>query len=137
VIVDDRGEIICYYFPDGHKVHDIRRMPNGNFLLLSSENRVIDGWYTSETEAMAPRATANVIGDVIIEMTQDGEVLREWKLHDILDPYRIAYQSLRKNFWSGHYGDFIEGPVNDNRTSPFDERMALEDSYTRAVEYSV
>ena len=279
VIVDDLGEIIWYYFPDGHKVHDIRRMPNGNFiyeiwpgtggmveidmlgnvirrwhftgtaqdiaegsipvetdtfhhdfvqlpngnfLLLSSENRVVEDWYTSETEAMAPRAQANVIGDVIIEMTQEGDILREWKLHDILDPYRIAYQSLRKNFWSGHYGDFIEGEVNDwthgnaiiyeeddnafvmsvpyqdavikisldsgelvwilgnhdnwrepwseklltpvgdvewsykhhavshtengtyllydngvARASPFEEKMPLEDSYTRAVEYSV
>jgi len=32
IIVDDEGEIIWYYFPDGHKVHDIRRMPNGNFI---------------------------------------------------------------------------------------------------------
>jgi arylsulfate sulfotransferase len=279
IIVDDEGEIIWYYFPDGHKVHDIRRMPNGNFiyeiwpgtggmveidmlgniqrrwhftgtakniaegsipvetdtfhhdfveipngnvLLLSSENRIIDDWYTSETEAMAPRASENVIGDVIIEMTLEGDVLREWKLHDILDPYRIAYQSLRKNFWSGHYGDVVEGEVSDwthgnaiiyeehdnsfvmslpyqdavikismdtgelvwilgnhdnwrdpwkdklltpvgdvewsykhhavshtengtyllydngvARSSPFDDKMPLEDSYTRAVEYSV
>jgi hypothetical protein len=93
--------------------HDFIEMPNGNYLLLSTENRLIDNWYTSETEAMAPRAPANVIGDVVIEMTPAGDVLREWKLHDILDPYRIAYQSLRKNFWSGHYGDVVEGEVND------------------------
>jgi len=170
VIVNDLGEVIWYYLPEGHRVHDIRRMPdghfiyeiwpgtggmveidmlgnvlrrwhftgtavdpaegsipvatdtfhhdfaelpNGNILLLSSENRVIDNWYTSETEAMAPRASENVIGDVIIEMTMDGEVLREWKLHDILDPYRIAYNSLRKNFWNVHYDGVVEGPVSD------------------------
>lgn len=170
IIVNDLGEIIWYYLPSDHKVHDIRRMPNGNFiyeiwpgtggmveidmlgnilrrwhftgtakdvaegsipvatdsfhhdfvqlpngnfLLLSSENRVIDNWYTSETDAMAPRAPANVIGDVIIEITQEGEVLREWKLHDILDPYRIAYNSLRKNFWDTHYDGVVEGPVSD------------------------
>lgn len=279
VIVDDEGEIIWYYLPEGHKVHDIRRIPNGNFLyeiwpgtggkveidmlgnilrrwhftgtakdpaegsipvetdsyhhdftelpngnilLLSSENRVIDDWYTSETEAMAPRAPANVVGDVIIEMTMDGDVLREWKLHDILDPYRIGYNSLRQDFWRRHYEGVVEGEVhdwthgnaiiyddNDNsfimslpyqdavikvsldsgeliwilgshdnwrepwsdklltpvgdvewsykhhaishtengtyllfdngvaRSSPFDEGMALEDSYSRAVEYEV
>ena len=279
VIVDNAGEIVWYYLPDGHKVHEIRPtahgtytyeiwpgsggmveidvlgnvlrrwhftgtaqdiaegsipvetdtihhdyvdLPNGNMLVLSSENRVIEDWYTSETEAMAPRAAANVIGDVIIEMTKEGEVLREWKLHDILDPYRIAYNSMRRDFWSGHYGDFVEGPVHDwthgnaiiyeeadnsfvislpyqdavikismdtgelvwilgnhdnwrepwkeklltpvgdvdwsykhhavshtengtyllydngvGRTSPFDPGMALEESYTRAVEYSV
>jgi len=170
VIVNDLGEVIWYYLPEGHKVHDIRRMPSGNFiyeiwpgtggmveidmlgnvlrrwhftgtakdvaegsipvatdsfhhdfaelpngniLLLSTENRVIDDWYTSETEAMAPRAPANVVGDVIIEMTMAGEVLREWKLHDILDPYRIAYNSLRKNFWNVHYAGVVEGEVND------------------------
>ena len=170
IIVDDEGEIIWYYLPGVHKVHDIRRMPNGhfiyevwpgtdgmveidmlgniirrwhftgtakdvaegsipvetdsfhhdfvelpngNFLLLSTENRIIDGWYTSETEAMAPRASANVVGDVVIEMTQTGEVLREWKLHDILDPYRIAYRSLRQDFWRRHYDGVVDGAVHD------------------------
>ena len=279
IIVNAAGEIIWYYLPGVHKVHDIRRMangnfiyevwpgtdgmieidmlgniiqrwhftgtakniaegsiavdtgsfhhdfvtlPNGNFLLLSTESRVIDGWYTSETESMAPRAPANVIGDVIIEMTPAGEVLREWKLHDIIDPYRIGYRSLRQDFWRRHYEGVVEGSVHDwthgnaiiyeeddnafvmsvpyqdavikvsmdtgelvwilgnhdnwrepwseklltpvgdvgwsykhhaishtengtyllydnglLRTAPFEEGMALEDSYTRAVEYSV
>ena len=170
VIVDSNGEIIWSYLPEGHRVHDIRRLangnfayevwpgtagmieidmlgniirrwhftgtaqdiaegsipvatdtfhhdyvelPSGNFLLLSSENRVIEDWPTSETDADAPKAAANVIGDVIIEMTPAGEVLREWKLHDIMDPYRIGYNSLRADFWSGHYGDFIDGVVHD------------------------
>lgn len=170
VIVDSNGEIIWYYLPEGHRVHDIRRLengnfayevwpgtaglieidmlgnivrrwhftgtatdiaegsiavetdtvhhdyvelPNGNFLLLSSENRVVENWPTNETDADAPKATANVIGDVIIEMTKSGEVLREWKLHDILDPYRIGYNSLREDFWSGHYGGVIDGAVHD------------------------
>ena len=279
VIVNDLGEIIWYYLPEGHKVHEVRRMPNGNymyevwpgtagmieidvlgnvvrrwhftgtaidvaegsipvatdsihhdyvelpngnFLVMSTENRVVEDWYTSETEAMAPRADENVIGDVIVEMTQAGEVVREWKLHDLLDPYRIGYRSLRKDFWRRHYDGVVEGEVSDwthgnaiiyeeednsfvmsmpyqdavvkismdsgelvwilgnhdnwrdpwkdklltpvgdvewaykhhavshtengtyllydngvARTTPFDEGMALEDSYTRAVEYSV
>jgi arylsulfate sulfotransferase len=279
VIVNDLGEVIWYYLPEGHKVHEVRRMPNGNymyevwpgtagmieidvlgnvvrrwhftgtaidvaegsipvatdsihhdyvelpnsnFLVMSTENRVVEDWYTSETEAMAPRADENVIGDVIIEMTQAGEVVREWKLHDLLDPYRIGYRSLRKDFWRRHYNGVVEGEVSDwthgnaiiyeeednsfvmslpyqdavikismdsgelvwilgnhdnwrepwkdklltpvgdvewaykhhavshtengtyllydngvARTTPFDEGMALEDSYTRAVEYSV
>ena len=113
VIVDNAGEIIWYYLPEGHKVHEIRPtahgtysyeiwpgtggmveidvlgnvlrrwhftgtaqdiaegsipvetdsihhdyvdLPNGNMLLLSTENRVVENWYSSETEAMAPRA---------------------------------------------------------------------------------
>ena len=162
VIVDDQGEFIWYYIPDGHRVHDVRRLkngnmaytvlpghnqlieidmlgnvqrkfhmtgiaeepiggsisvetdslhhdyvelPNGNLLLLSSESRVIEDWYTSETDPNAPRSPANVIGDVIVEVTQNGEIINEWKLLDILDPYRIAYNSTAENFWRNHYGE--------------------------------
>ena len=31
IIVDDAGEIIWYYLPGVHRVHDIRRLSNGNF----------------------------------------------------------------------------------------------------------
>lgn len=170
VVVDEDGEIVWYYFPDDHKIHDVRRMPNGNFvyeiwpgtgglveidvlgnivrrwhftgtaqnpaegsipvetgsfhhdfttmpngnmLVLSNENRVIEDWYTSETDADAPRKTANVLGDVIVEMTPEGKILNEWKLHDILDPYRIGYSSLGTGFWRGHYGEILDGPAYD------------------------
>ena len=170
IIVNDNGDIIWYYLPGVHRVHDIRRLengnfiyevwpgtdgmieidmlgnivrrwhftgtakevaegsipvetdsfhhdfvelPNGNFLLMSSENRVIADWLTSETDPGARRAPANVIGDVIIEMTQAGDVLREWKLHDILDPYRIGYNSLRETFWANHYRSVVDGVVHD------------------------
>jgi len=170
IIVDDDGEIIWYYLPGVHRVHDIRRLrngnlvytvwpgtgglveidmlgniqrrwhfagtaknpaagsipvetdsihhdyavlPNGNFLLMSSEHRVIEDWYTSETDPDAPRAPANVIGDLIVESTPEGEIVNEWSLFDILDPYRIAYNSLRENFWEGHYAEMVGGPVHD------------------------
>jgi arylsulfate sulfotransferase len=147
IIVDEAGEIIWYYLPGIHRVHDIRRlengnfayevwpgtdgmleidmlgnivnqwqfagtvkevhegsipvatdtfhhdyveMPNGNFLLMSSENRVIDDW-PANYEMDGQTEQANVIGDVIIEMTRSGDVIREWKLHDIIDPYRLGY----------------------------------------------
>ena len=170
VIVNNLGEVIWYYLPEDHKIHDVRQMPDGNFiyeiwpgtggmveidvlgnilrrwhftgtatniaegsipvetgsfhhdftslpngniLLLSNENRVMENWYTSETDADAARATANVLGDVIIEMNLDGDVLREWKLHDILDPYRIGYSSLGTGFWRAHYEEKLGGPARD------------------------
>ncbi len=170
IIVDDEGHIIWYYLPGVHKVHDIRRlsngnliyevwpgtdgmveidllgnierrwhftgtaknpapdsipvetdsfhhdfieMPSGNFLLLSSEVREIENWYTSETDADAPRATANVVGDVIVELTPEGEILNEWSVFDIIDPYRIAYNSLREDFWRRHYDGVVDGVVHD------------------------
>ncbi len=162
VVVDDQGEFIWYFIPDGHRVHDVRRLnngnfaytvlpghnqlieidmlgniqrrfhmtgvaneliegsiavetdslhhdyvelPNGNLLLMSSESRVIEDWLSSETDPEAPRAPANVIGDVIVEVTQNGEIVNEWKLFDILDPYRIGYNSTSENFWRNHYGE--------------------------------
>ena len=170
VAVDADGEIVWYYLPDGHKIHDVRRMPsgnfiyeiwpgtgglveidvlgnvirrwhftgtaqdpaegsipvqtgsfhhdftplpNGNFLVLSNENRVIEDWYTSDTDADAPRKTANVLGCTIAEMTLEGEVVNEWKLHDILDPWRIGYGSLGTGFWRNHYGPILDGPAYD------------------------
>jgi len=170
IVVNDAGEIIWYYLPGVHRVHDVRRMsngnlvytvwpgtdglveidmlgniqrrwhftgtaknpaagsipvetdsihhdyavlPSGNFLAMSSEHRVIEDWYTSETDPAAPKGSANVIGDLIVEMTPGGEIVNEWSMFDILDPYRIAYNSLRENFWEGHYAEMIGGPVHD------------------------
>ena len=93
--------------------HDYAVLPNGNSLVLSSEHRVIEDWYTSEDDPDAPRAAADVIGDVIVEMTPGGEIVNEWNLFEILDPYRIAYNSLRENFWRGHYEEMIGRPVHD------------------------
>ena len=169
IIVDDAGEIIWYYLPDIHRVHDIRRLengnfayevwpgtdgmleidmlgnvlnhwqfsgtvkevhegsipvatdtfhhdyvelPTGNFLLMSSENRVIDDW-PANYELDGQTEQANVIGDVIIEMTRAGDVIREWKLHDILDPYRLGYNSRREDYWANHYDGVIDGIVFD------------------------
>ena len=93
--------------------HDFAELPNGNFLLLSSEHRVIEDWYTSETDPDAPRADANVIGDLVVEFTPEGEVVNSWSLFDILDVNRIGYNSLREDFWANHYDGVVEGVVYD------------------------
>ena len=170
MIVDGEGETLWYYLPGDHRVHDIKRLkngnfiyevwpgtagmieidllgnivrrwhftgtakdpaegsipvesdalhhdmvelPNGNLLVMSTEARVYDDWYTSSTDADGPRQSANLIGDEIIEMTFDGEILNEWKLLDIIDPYRIGHGSMREDFWANHYDGVVEGTVYD------------------------
>jgi arylsulfate sulfotransferase len=171
VIVDNEGETIWYYQPEGHLLHDIKRIsngnflyeiwpgtggmveidllgnivnrwhftgtakdpapgsiavesdsihhdmieiPNGNFLVMSSEVRAYDNWYTSTRDANAPRQDgAQLVGDVIIEITRDGEVVNEWKLLDLIDPYRITHGSLREDYWANHYEGRYEGIVYD------------------------
>ena len=170
IILNDEGETLWYYLPEGHRIHDIKRLqngnflyeiwpgtggmveidllgnvirrwhftgtaknpvqgsipvesdafhhdmielPNGNLLVMSTEAREFEDWYSSSTDADAPRQMANLIGDVIIEMTMEGEVVNEWKLLDLIDPYRIGHGSMRADFWAPHYDGVVEGAVYD------------------------
>ncbi len=78
--------------------HAFQALPNGHFLVLSAETRPFAGWHGSTTDASAPRETATLVGDVIAEVTRAGELVREWRLFDMLDPYRISHGS-RSNYW--------------------------------------
>ena len=76
--------------------HEMVVLPNGNMLFLSMENRVIENWPASYEQEGETR-TANVVGDIVVEMTPAGEIVNEWPFHDFLDPYRIGWNSLREN----------------------------------------
>ncbi len=78
--------------------HTINVFAGGNLLLLGMEIREIPDWPGSETDADAPRETAKVVGDVVLEVAPDGAVLERWKMLDMLDPYRICYGS-RARYW--------------------------------------
>lgn len=73
--------------------HRTNIMPNGNFLLLSAEERVFEDWPLRDDIANSPRGAAKVIGDVVLEITQSGQIVNQWKMFDILDPYRLCYGS--------------------------------------------
>ena len=93
--------------------HEVYEMPSGNFLALSTELRQLDDYPSSETDSAAPRETAHVVGGVIVEFTPAGQVVREVKLFDVLDPYRIGYDSLGTTFWRETYGEVVEGDTRD------------------------
>ena len=78
--------------------HEIDELPNGNLLVMGTEMREFDNWYTSETDPEAPRERQNVMGDVVIEFTRKGEVVWQWKALDHLDPYRIGYETFTQ-YW--------------------------------------
>ncbi len=71
--------------------HDADRLPNGNILALSTEQRILDNYYTDSFDAEAPRATQPVMGDLVIEFNQAGEILWSWNAFEYMDPYRIGY----------------------------------------------
>ena len=78
--------------------HAITELPWGNLVVLGSEIRQIEGYYTSETDPHAPRKTQEVMGDEIIEFRRDGEVVWRWNAFEHLDPYRIGYETFTQ-YW--------------------------------------
>ena len=78
--------------------HDVSLLPNGNRLVLSTEVREFDNYYTSETDPHAPRKRQQVVGDVVLEFTPEGEVLHTWKAFDHLPVMRIGYETFSQ-YW--------------------------------------
>ena len=122
--------------------HDHQVLENGNFLMLSTEVRNFEDYHSSETDLDAPRETSQVIGDVIVEFKPDGTKVREFKVFDILDPYRIGYGSLGTGFYAEAYKDVLEKPAKDwaHTNSIFydaaDDAVVLS-SYNQDVVYKI
>ena len=79
--------------------HSFQEYPNGDLLVLSTEIRVLPGYYTSEVKENATRASVQVVGDVVIRMNRQGEILWAWKAFDHLDPYQIGYLTF-SSYWA-------------------------------------
>ncbi len=85
--------------------HGVNLGPDGNMLLLSMEIREFDDWPGSTTDRNAPRERAKVVGDIVMEVRPDGSKANEWRLLDMLDPYRITYGSRAKYWVQRGYAD--------------------------------
>ena len=92
--------------------HEILRMASGNFLVLSTELRVVDNFPTDLKDPGSPREKANIIGDVVVEFQPDGAVVNRWNLLDLLDPDRYGYSSA-DTFWEDRGYGHIEGGTQD------------------------
>lgn len=93
--------------------HDFQQIPNGNFLMLSTEVRHFDEYPARETKLDAPWEPTDVIGDVILEFEPSGSIVRQVRVFDLLDPYRIGYDSLGTGFYAQVYKDVLEKPAKD------------------------
>ena len=92
--------------------HQAIELPSGDILTLGTEARQFDDYPSSVRDANAPRETAHLIGDVVVQFRRDGSIARDWKLLDVLDPYRLSYDSLG-SFWDREGYEFIEGGTRD------------------------
>lgn len=73
--------------------HRINMFPNGNLLLMTAEVREIADWPMRDDVPDAKRGTARVVGDIILEVSPEGDILNRWAMLDMLDPYRLSYGS--------------------------------------------
>jgi len=73
-----------------------------DFITLSSELRTFPDYPASYTD---PRESAEtrVVSDTIVWFRRDGTVVKELCLFDVLDPYRLSWDSLG-SFWDVVYG---------------------------------
>lgn len=77
-----------------HEIRELRPSDEADFVALSFEMRTYPNYPANEVDPTITDASANVVGDVIIEFKRDGTIVRETKLLDVLDPYRVCYGSL-------------------------------------------
>ena len=90
--------------------HEVIELPSGNLLTLSAEARIIEDFPTSEHDPRADWAPSTVVGDVVVEFSREGSVVRSWSLLDTLDPHRIGRDALGGNWWSDEYSGSEESP---------------------------
>lgn len=77
-----------------HEMTELPEPEEADFLALSSEVRLYDNYPADEVVTTMTEDNVGVIGDVIVEFKRDGTIVRETKLLDVLDPYRICYDTL-------------------------------------------
>src|SRR5690606_4972824 len=82
--------------------HELSVTSTGDFLVLSTEAREVDDFPTSEDDPEAPTTTEQVVGSVIVEFTREGEIVKSISILDLLDPTRIARDSLSTSWANAH-----------------------------------
>ncbi len=74
--------------------HQPHQMPNGSILALSAHARRMNDWPASVRDPDNSRAGRDIVGDMVVEVTPEGEVVWSWDGCDHLDPYRIGCDAL-------------------------------------------
>jgi len=114
--------------------HCVEPLANGNFIILGSDRRQMEKYYTSESDPKAPLTKQWVMGDEIVEFQPDGKVLWRWNAFDHLNPMRIGYLTLG-GYWScrGWPGTADWTHCNSVRLAPPGDSVLLNSRYQSAV----
>jgi arylsulfate sulfotransferase len=88
--------------------HEIVELPDddiADFLVLSTELRPFSDYPLDVADpSQTEDGDVGVLGDTIVTFDRDGTIVEEWSLLDVLDPYRVSYDSLGTD-WKVVYGD--------------------------------
>ncbi len=76
--------------------HEVFALPGSNLFTLSRETRLVNNFPSSETDPNAPRMTAEVLDEPVIEFSPNGQIINKWSLLDTLDPTRIGYGVIKR-----------------------------------------
>lgn len=124
--------------------HEILALPPGedaDFAVLGTEVRELPDYPIDTIDPTQTTPLADVVGDEIVEFRRDGTVVRRIRLLDVLDPYRITYDTLHP-FWNDHYGrptyDWSHGNalVLDPRTNSWIVSLRHQDCVLQIGRYS-
>ena len=78
--------------------HQPHEMPNGNFLALTANARLVKDYYDDSFD-LSKRRDRMVMGDDIVEIDRKtGAVLWRWSAWDHIDPFRIGYEATNA-YW--------------------------------------
>ncbi len=80
--------------PGTRLTHDMYPTVVQTYLSITITQATVENFPTSETDPDAPRASATIEDNPIVEFDQQGNLLNIWPLVDILDTERIGYHSL-------------------------------------------
>jgi len=73
--------------------HDAIPFDDGRILALTRAAREVPG-YPADYDDPAPTQDIEIADDVVVEFNQAGEVIQSWSISQMLDPWRIGYDSL-------------------------------------------
>jgi len=97
--------------------HELFPTSDGRFLSLTRQTVSVDGYPTSNTDANAPKQTADVRDEPVVEFAANGSLLNSWSMVDILDPTRVGFSTLGSiinGFDTFHTNAVIEDPRDDS-----------------------
>jgi len=105
--------------PPGFSVNDHDAVPtdHGTILFFSTTNEVVNDYPTSLTVSSAPRATATISFQTVVEISAaDASLVNAWSPITVLDPLRISYLGGKiGTVWdSEHANAVIEDPRDDS-----------------------